>query len=298
MNLKKVHRKGASSAGCTFFIETLPMTLIQDIINIIEEIAPSAWAEKWDNAGLQIGSLRQPVSAVFVAVDPTASILERAIKSNAQLIITHHPLFFHPLRQLSLETSTGKIITRAIRKNISIYSAHTNLDMAPDGVSNALIERLALKDIHILKEEETPPPPHNKLVPLGYGCIGTFKTPITFKQFITKIKTDLQLPYLQMAGKAPARVRKVAVCGGSGSQFIEKAYKSGANLYITAELKHSHARMAEELNFCALDIGHFHSEKFGMMALARLIRKRLEKQDLKVDIIEDRTEKSPLQLIK
>lgn len=273
------------------------MALVQDIINIIEEFAPSAWAEKWDNAGLQIGSLRQPVSAVFIAVDPTASVLERAIKANAQLIITHHPLFFHPLRQLSLETSTGKIITRAIIKNISIYSAHTNLDMAQNGVSTALIERLALKDIQILKEEETPPL-HNKPAPIGYGCIGTFKTPITFKQFITKIKTDLQLPYLQMAGKAPARVRKVAVCGGSGSQFIEKAHKSGANLYITAELKHSHARMAEELNFCALDIGHFHSEKFGMMALARLLRKRLEKQGLKVDVIEDRTEKSPLQLIK
>lgn len=274
------------------------MALIQDIINIIEEIAPPGWAEKWDNAGLQIGSLRQPVSAVFIAVDPTTLVLERAIEANAQLIITHHPLFFHPLRQLSLETSTGKIITRTIGENISIYSAHTNLDMAPGGVSTALIERLALKDIQILEEEETPPPLHNKPLPIGYGCIGTFKTPITFKQFITKIKTELQLPYLQMAGKAPARVRKVAVCGGSGSRLIEKAHKSGADVYITAELKHSHARMAEELNFCALDIGHFHSEKFGMKALARLIRKRLEKQGLKVSVIEDRTEKSPLQLIK
>lgn len=375
----------------------MPTALIQDIIDIVEEMAPSAWAEKWDNTGLQIGSLRQTVNTVLLAVDPTTSVMNRAIEIGAELIITHHPLFFHPLCRLSLETPLGQIITQATKKNIAIYSAHTNLDIVPGGVSAALAKQLALKDLEVLRESDTAffcklavfvpedyeeqvreamltagsgrtgghryygfPSPrtgagknvdsagypegksklpkktaeskieltlpysearsvlkkirsmypfldmasdlyplHNKPVAIGYGYIGKLSDkPVTFRQFVTRMKRVLRLPYLQMAGKAPNEVYKVAVCGGSGSELIENAYQSGADLYLTSELKHSHARLAEELQFCVLDIGHFHSEKFGMAALADFVRKTSADRGLKVSVIEDQTEIGPLQLIK
>ncbi len=284
----------------------MAMALVADIVTVIEELAPSAWAEKWDNAGLQVGSLRHPVDKVFVAVDPTTPVVRRAIEVDAQLLITHHPLLFQPLRSLDLDTPLGRLVALAIGEGISIYSAHTNLDMVPGGVNTALAERLDLSVTQVLEEAQ----PHSfkdmtfdvhplegRPKALGYGCIGDLAGAAPFEQFVDCLKKGLGISYLQMAGRPPAEVSRVALCGGSGSGFMERAHRAGADLFITSELKHSHARAAEELDFCVLDIGHFHSEKFGVTSLARFLRKRLSDKGLDVTVIEDQKEDSPFQLI-
>ncbi len=364
--------------------------LVQDIVSIIEQYAPPNCAETWDNVGLQLGSLRRPVNKVFMSVDPAGAVLRRCFEAGAQLVITHHPLLFHPARRLDLDTPLGKMVAFAMEKGISIYSAHTNLDVVPGGVSAALAEQLGLTIVSVMEETKTPSfcklvlfvpqgceeqvrdavfaaragergnyrsfqskgvstfehressdstdgaserglsskmefvvpchelptviasikavcpsqitdshvcALHNNTVPLGYGCIAETKEPVTFRQFILHLRSRLGIPYAQIAGPAPATVRRVALCGGSGSNLIEEARRLDADLYITSEIKHSDARITEELGFCVLDIGHFNSEKFGIMALARFVRDRLAAKGLDVTVIEDPEQDSPLRLI-
>lgn len=374
-----------------FFIKSrIKVIRIRDIIKLIEEFAPAVWSEEWDNVGLQVGSVGKPVDSVFIAVDPSSSVLARAVKSGSQLLITHHPFLFHPLRRLDLESPLGRMTSFLIQNNLSVYSAHTNLDTIPDGVSTALAKRLGLDVVDVLKDSNrasfcqlsvflpqglekelgralgdwskrwikyrlyyledmmssapaapfgsreertlhsadrvarmdlTIPcselsdllddirslygntidfdlyPMKNKPVPVGYGCLAELNRRITFDHFVAFLKEQLGIPYVQMAGTVPAAVNKIAICGGSGSGFLEEAHRAGADILITSEVKHSQARLCEELGFCVLDIGHFHSERFGMMALAGYIRERLQETKLDVKVLEDQEERGPLKLV-
>ncbi len=126
-----------------------------EIIALLEEVAPPAWAEEWDNVGLQAGSPRTPVDAVLVCLDLTAETLEEARERGAGLVVTHHPLIFRPLRSLAEGCIEADLLREALSRGICVYAAHTNLDVSPLGVSAALAERLGLPEHRPLS-----PPPH------------------------------------------------------------------------------------------------------------------------------------------
>jgi dinuclear metal center YbgI/SA1388 family protein len=123
---------------------------IADIIKIMESVAPSRLAEEWDNVGLQIGDRRQMVESIRVALDPTPDVVAAASKDGVDLLITHHPLIFHPLKRIDLGTPTGFIIQTALKHRLAIYSAHTNLDSAMDGLNDILASRIGLNDLEVL----------------------------------------------------------------------------------------------------------------------------------------------------
>ena len=124
---------------------------IGDIIKAMEIIAPGWLAEEWDNVGLQVGKKNWPVRTVWVALDPAPQVVDDASRNNVDLLITHHPLIFHPLRSIQLDTVEGAIIQTALQAQMAIFSAHTNFDNAADGLNDALARRIGLKDLKVLK---------------------------------------------------------------------------------------------------------------------------------------------------
>lgn len=123
---------------------------VSDVIKIIEKIAPSALAEKWDNPGLQVGRMDWPVKTAWVALDPSPDVITAACRSKVDILITHHPLIFTPLKCVDFDSVAGSLIQKAAVNRLSIFSAHTNLDCAKDGLNDLLASRIGLKNTRAL----------------------------------------------------------------------------------------------------------------------------------------------------
>lgn len=242
------------------------MIKVKDIASVIEDFAPKNLQESYDNAGLQVGDPEMCVSAALLCLDVTEEILNEAIKRQCNLIISHHPLIFKPVKELVGRDATQRILIKAIRQNIAIYSAHTNLDSAWNGVSHEIANTLGLKDLKVLI-----PNPENSDV--GLGVIGTCE-PTPKMEFLRKVKEAFNVKALKYSEASPQLVvRKAAVCGGSGASFIQNAIDAGADIYITGDVKY-HDFTSYALNIIIADIGHFESEICSEKIFSRLIREK------------------------
>ena len=123
---------------------------VANVIEIMESLAPPWLAEDWDNAGLQIGNPQLPASRIWIALDPVLRVIKAACKNNVDMLITHHPLIFSPLKRIDFNTPEGAIIQMAIQHQMAVYSAHTNYDIVRDGVNDILGRRLRLQNMDIL----------------------------------------------------------------------------------------------------------------------------------------------------
>ncbi len=222
-----------------------------DIASVIEEFAPIYIQESWDNAGFCIGSPQQEIRAVLLAFDCTVSVVEEAIEVGANMIITHHPLIFGGVKKISPDNNLGKIITLAIKNDIVIYSAHTNIDKVIGGVSGQMAERLSLKNVEILEKSENGE--------VGLGVVGELQSPLTGEEFLKKLKEVFSLKYLRASDIPQNKISRVALCGGSGKSLIPKALSSGAQAYVTGDLSY-HDFFCETEDFMIVDIGHYESE--------------------------------------
>ncbi|MGL1932131.1 MAG: Nif3-like dinuclear metal center hexameric protein [Desulfotalea sp.] len=259
---------------------------IADILTSIEQDAPQSLAESWDNVGLLVGNRKQEVEKILVGLDPSTALLEEAISIQADTIITHHPLIFRPLSAIDTSSPTGKVIELAIKNDISIIACHTNLDNAIGGVSARLAEALGLQVENPLIALEN----HEGC---GVGCIASFGEEMDTKSFFALILKNLKVDNINIAGPIPDTVRRVALCGGSGSGFASAAQKSGVDIYISAEIKHDIARWAEEKNFCIVDAGHYSTEQFSVGLLADKLKNYASEYDWSLNVVESCFEKSP-----
>ncbi len=125
---------------------------ISEIIKIVEEIAPLSLSEKWDNSGLQVGQGDWPAKKIVIALDPLLEVVEYACNSDADLLITHHPLIFKPLSKIDFSTPSGQIIKLSLENKLAIYSTHTNFDSAVGGLNEILSEKIGLTNIEVLKK--------------------------------------------------------------------------------------------------------------------------------------------------
>lgn len=261
---------------------------IKDILASIEVDAPHALAESWDNTGLLVGDELREARHILVGLDPTSELLDEAIALHADTVITHHPLIFRPISNIDTSRPLGRIIEKALLNKISIISCHTNLDRAADSVSNALAKVLDLKNIKPLLPALSSP-----IAGAGLGAIGSYSEPMEIDDFLKKILCKLNLTNIAIAGPMPENICTLAVCGGSGSSFAEAAYQSGADLYLSAEIKHDIARWAEEYNFCVIDAGHYATEQFSISLMAEKIRNTASNKGWELKITETQTEKNP-----
>ncbi|MFH1216788.1 MAG: Nif3-like dinuclear metal center hexameric protein [Pseudomonadota bacterium] len=260
---------------------------LKDILDFLGRMAPWDLAESWDNVGLMVGNPEQEARGVLVALDPTMPVMNEALDQKANIIITHHPLIFHPIKSINTATSFGKLLTKALNHDISIISCHTNLDLIEDGVSDTLATIFGLK-------KTTPLSPAGNEPGQGFGKIGDLPSPMDRDLFLHFIARQLNIEGITLAGTPPAIISRVALCGGSGSEFAEKALKAGADIYITAELKHSVARWAEENQLCIIDGSHFATENVVIPMLVARLQTFFQQNDSAVPVLASQRQSSPL----
>ena len=361
-------------------------TKISDIIACIEQMAPLAYQESWDNSGVQVGDVNQDVKAVLLCVDITEATLDEAIERGANLIISHHPLIFKGIKNLIGRNYIERVIIKAIQHNIVLYSAHTNMDKCLGGVNFRIAQKLGLKSIRVLAPEanylykivtyvpqshiekvrqamwsagagtigaydccsyasegngtfraqegcnpfvgeinelHTEPelrlemvvpkdksgrvvtaihlahpyeepaidilPLANNYSQLGLGCVGELENPITETEMLHYIKDKLNIQYIRHTQTSDKLVHRVALCGGSGAEFIPHAIREKAGIYITADVKY-HDFFNTENQIVIADIGHFESEQ----CIKEVFYEQLSKNFINFAILMAECDKSPV----
>ena len=232
---------------------------IKEIIDRLEAWAPSETAESYDNPGLQIGRPDAEVSGVIVGLDLTPDLITQALRAEANLIITHHPLFFAPIKSLTPSSLVGAMALRLAEQGIAHYAIHTNLDAARGGVSFALARQLGLERVDFLETRD------GEAAGTGLGAIGALVKAMPIEEFLVHVAESLNLAGIRHVSRAEATIRRVAVCGGSGSSFLSQALDAGADAYVTADVKYHQffdaLDPAGNPRLAYLDVGHYESER-------------------------------------
>lgn len=243
-----------------------------DIIEVFEEWVPKELIDSWDNTGFQIGNPDTEIRKILIALDLDDGVLDKAIEDDFQMIITHHPVIFKPLTNLTTMNYPASIIYRAIKNDIVVYNAHSNLDLVEGGVNDILAQVLGVKDTSPLSTIIIEDSQKNRI---GYGRIGYVER-IKFTDYLDLIKTNLDASHLLIYGDTKDFVEKIAICGGSGSDFIMDAYKQGADVYITGDIKYHDAQFGQQLGLTIIDAGHFNTEKIILPTIKDYLNQKLD----------------------
>ena len=228
-----------------------PLTAAQ-VTAAIEEMAPLHYQETYDNAGFCVGHPQTGVTGVLLCVDVTEAVLDEALQTGANLIISHHPVIFKGLKQLTGHTRTERIVEKAIKNNLVLYAAHTNIDSIRGGVSEAMAEKLQLQNRQILAPKEDGS--------IGYGLLGDLPAALPAKDFLQLVKTNFHTPCIRYSQPPATAISRVAVCGGSGAFLLNDSLAAGAAAFVSADFKY-HDFFDAGNRLLIADIGHYESEK-------------------------------------
>ena len=346
---------------------------LRELCDKLEEWAPLAYQESYDNSGLIVGDLEQDVTAVLVSLDCLESVVDEAIQRNCNVIVSHHPIVFKGLKSLTGKNYVERTVLKAIKNNIALYAIHTNLDNVSTGVNRMIANRLSIENTRILKPKNSVlrqlityvPEAHveqvrsalfaegagavgaysechfsvagtgtfkgaehaqpvvgqkgiretvnehrielvfpnylesnvisalkkahpyeevaysiislnNQNQDVGSGMIGELSEDVTQMEFLTILKEKLKTDCVRHTKLLTTKIKKVALCGGSGSFLINAAKKSGADVFVTSDVKYHEFFDAEDRILIA-DIGHYESEQFTMDLIADFLLKNFPK---------------------
>jgi len=242
-----------------FYLDPQIMTpTVAQILSIIDAIAPCSLSEPWDNCGMSAGSLHWPVKKILVGLDPCMQVMGAAKNWRADMVLTHHPLFISPEKTIDFQHMPGSAIAMAAREQIAIVCAHTNLDKAENGLNDVFAHCIGVVCTHALVPE--PRALDSQDSRTGIGRIGYPASPATLAHLVDDIKARLKIPFVRVVGDMDMAIEKIALCTGSGGSLISDFIKSGADLYITGDIKYHDARLVEDHGRALIDVGHFASE--------------------------------------
>ncbi len=262
--------------------------LIKHILQELEKTVPRSLAESWDNVGLLVGNRDAKVSKILLALDTSEKIMQEALTLCADTVITHHPVIFKPLSAITTEDPRGRILQKALTHDINIIACHTNLDSTIDGVNDALAAALGLTDlVPLISAVDSD---NNRA---GLGRIGILSQGLSFDSLLDKLFSILDLDNFNIAGPPPARVNRIALCGGSGSDLARLAYSKKADVYLSSEIKHDVAVWANDAGFCIIDGTHYATEKPGVFQLQHFLQKASAANSWEIEILTTETEKHP-----
>lgn len=370
----------------------MPIT-VRDILHFFDRWAPREIAWEGDNTGLQIGDPGERVRGILLALDATEAVAQEAVRRKANLLVTHHPLLFHPLRSVTPENATGRTVRFLLRSGLNVYSAHTNLDFTRGGTSFALGDRLDLRgmtflsfpyrlaakvvtfapaesveaiaaamaaagagqignyehcsfrtegtgtfrgnlhadpavgrrnrrervqevrlemvtqrrqlpgvlealkrahpyeepayDVHLL---DNPSRDH------GMGVVGELDRPVPLSRFLGSLKRRLGCRHLRWSGNPAAPVRRIAVCGGAGADLLEDAVRSGAEVFVTADLRY-HAFHDATGRIALVDAGHHETEFAVIGGIAARLREFLRGERSSLPVMTARTSTNPVRFM-
>lgn len=237
---------------------------VKDIAAVVESFAPLSFQEDWDNSGLCVGSPEQEVHGVMLGFDCTPELVDEAVAAGADMIVTHHPLIYGGVKKILPEDPTGLTLIKAISAGVAVYAAHTNADKVIGGVSGAMARRLGLTGIEALDKSRPE---------AGFGAVGDLPRPMEAEEFIEYVKAAFGLKVLRSSRPLDIPISRVAMCGGSGSSFIQKAMEAGAQAYICGDV--TYHRFTTPAGFMVLDIGHYEGEVEIVDILFSLITKKI-----------------------
>ena len=240
---------------------------IVEVTRLIEEFAPLSLQESWDNAGLQVGNPQAEATGALLCLDVTEAILDEAVKKGLNLIITHHPLLFRGLKSITGNSHIERIVIKAIKNDIAIYSAHTNMDSAWGGVSHLIAKKIGLEDVEVLS-------PQSEGAVTGLGVVGNLPQEEGVLSFLGRVKEIFGVGAVRYSGNVEKPIRRVAICGGAGSEFVKEAVACGADVLITGDVKY-HEFMSDNEKILLADIGHYESEYFTKEIFSEIITKKI-----------------------
>ncbi len=239
---------------------------IKDVTNYLEELAPLADAEDFDNVGLLVGNYNTEVTGILIALDTLEATVDEAIEKKCNLIVSFHPIIFSGLKKINGANYVERVAIKAIQNNIAIYAMHTALDNSFDGVSAKMCAVLGLKNRQFLLPNAT-----NEKI--GMGMLAEFPKEMEEIAFIYLLKDKFNAAGVRYSDLLGKKIKKVALLGGSGSFAIEAAKKAGADVYVSADFKY-HDFFKAENRIILVDIGHYESEQFTKNLLEDYLSKK------------------------
>ena len=236
---------------------------IREILYALEKFAPLPLQESYDNAGLQVGLTEVEASGALLCLDVTEEVLDEAISLGCNLVISHHPLLFGGLKRITGRTMVERCVMKAIKHNLTIYSAHTNLDNSEDGVNYKIADKLGLEDVRLLQPRmvQVTIGDDTHTVFAGSGVVATVTVPEDASDFLQRVKETFRVDCLQHNEVLDRPIRKVVICGGAGDFLLEQALEIGADAFLTGEMKY-HLYFGHDQDIQIGVLGHYQSEQY------------------------------------
>ena len=236
------------------------------MLSALEQFAPLPLQESWDNAGLQLGLTEAEVSGALLCLDVNEAIIDEAVRKGCNLVVSHHPLLFRGLKQISGADYVQRAVIKAIKHDIVVISMHTNMDNALHGVNWKIAEKLELGNCRFFAQKTV------EGVEAGSGVIGELADGMAADDFILLVKKRFGVECLMSNELLRRPIRQVAICGGAGDFLLDDAIRQGADAFITGEM-HYHQYFGYEQRVQICVIGHYQSEQYTSEVFRDIIQK-------------------------
>ncbi len=266
------------------------MNNVAEIQDYLANLAPPDLAESWDNVGLLTGDPAQKVDQILTCLTLTPDVAAEAITAGADLIISHHPILFRPVQQITATSVEGKMLLDLIQAKIAVYSPHTSYDSAERGINWQLANLLGLEEIGILRPvaSQTDPSVDEER---GAGRFGTLPAEFTLPQLNQLIKQALKISSLQYVGEPDLRIRRIGIACGAAAEFLKDAHRHECQVLLTGEARFHACLEARALGMGLILPGHYATERPAMEQMAQLLQQQFPK--LKIGASQQETD--PLQ---
>lgn len=266
------------------------------LIARFEKFASPKLAEKWDHVGLQIGNPDRPINRLMTTLDVRPEVVDEAIAKKVDFIFAHHPIMFHPAKDLDTRNPQNEMYARLLANNITVYAAHTNLDTANGGMNDWLADQLQLAELKPLLSAGTDPVTNE---PVGMGRIGVLKksmTPTEFTSYCMKVFDINGLRLIINPQDSDKQIKKVAILGGAGQDFYMDAVTAGADAYVTGDVSYHFAHDMIANHLIVVDPGH-HIEVVAAHQLAKLIDSWRKVNNWQFEVVESQVNTEPFTFV-
>lgn len=227
----------------------------KDIIETVENYAPLGLAYPWDNSGFLCGNINKEVKRLYVTLDVNRYTVDEAVKSGADMILSHHPIMFGGIKRIDIDEPDGYVIIKLIKNDIALYASHTPTDCAKNGINKVLADKLGIVDAKVIE-------PNERFEGCGLGRYGKLKEEMTLAEFAASVKEELRTPFVRVCGDPDTVIRTAAVGGGACDDLIPEANANGADVMVTADMKYHISSDSVESGICVIDAGHYPTEAF------------------------------------
>lgn len=239
-----------------------------EIMECLEEACPKSFAQDWDNVGLLCGREEKEVHKIYIALDATKEVIDAAIASGSDMLLTHHPLIFHGIKKIQGDDFVGRRILDLAENRMCYYAMHTNFDVM--GMADAVADEINLQDRKVLSVTY-----EDDISKEGIGRMGALPTPMTLAQCAQYVKQSCKIEHAKVFGNPNDTIIMAAVCPGSGKSCIEDAIALGADVLITGDINHHEGLDALEKGLAIIDAGHYGLEKVFVPYMAEYCKRKM-----------------------